>query len=125
MEELFKTLGDENRLRILNLLINDKLLCVCEIEIILEMTQSNVSRHLSKLKNIGIITPEKENQWVHYKISNKFKEENDLLFDFLQQKFKNNVIYLKDLNRYHKYRINNLSCQVIVKEKNRVLNIIR
>ncbi|WP_459253875.1 ArsR family transcriptional regulator [Haloimpatiens myeolchijeotgali] len=30
-------------------------LCVCEIEVLLEMTQSNVSTHLSKLKNISII----------------------------------------------------------------------
>ncbi|WP_199172686.1 metalloregulator ArsR/SmtB family transcription factor [Petrotoga sp. 9PWA.NaAc.5.4] len=44
MEELFKSLGDENRLRILNLLMQQQELCVCELEVLLEMTQSNVSK---------------------------------------------------------------------------------
>ena len=50
---------DENRIRILNLMLNAEL-CVCEIETILEMTQSNASRHLAKLKSAGIITSSKE-----------------------------------------------------------------
>ena len=125
MVELFKILADANRLRILNLLMNDKLLCVCEIEIILELSPSNALRHLSKLEDLGIITPIVEDEWIHYKINVKFKENNDLLFDFLYLKFKTNVIYLKDLNRYHKYKVNSLSCIVIEKDKNKVLNIIK
>ncbi|WP_273480945.1 ArsR family transcriptional regulator, partial [Acetivibrio straminisolvens] len=35
--EIFKALGDENRIRILNLLIRQEL-CVCEIETVLDMT---------------------------------------------------------------------------------------
>ncbi len=46
---MFKALSDENRLRIMSLLIREEL-CVCEIEVILELSQSNVSRHLNKLK---------------------------------------------------------------------------
>lgn len=125
MVELFKTLANSNRLRILNLLINDKLLCVCEIEIILELTHSNALRHLSILENLNVITPVLEDDWTHYKINKEFRENNDLLFDFLYSKFKTNVIYLKDLNRYHKYKVNNLSCKVIEQDKNKVLNIIK
>ena len=46
--QMLKALGDETRIRIVNIL-RDGPLCVCEIESILEITQSNASRHLSKL----------------------------------------------------------------------------
>ena len=42
--EIFKALGDENRIRILSLLIRQEL-CVCEIETVPDMTQSNASRN--------------------------------------------------------------------------------
>ena len=69
--EILKALGDENRIRILNLLIRQEL-CVCEIETLLDMTQSNASRHLNKLKSAGVITSEKKSQWVYYRVDNKF-----------------------------------------------------
>ncbi len=40
--DLFKTLSDENRLRILQLLLKNEL-CVCELESILNLKQSNLS----------------------------------------------------------------------------------
>lgn len=56
--DIFKALADENRLRIISLLLT-KELCVCEIEASLEMSQSNVSRHLTKLKTSGIVDSRK------------------------------------------------------------------
>ena len=56
--EIFKALGDENRIRILNLLIRQEL-CVCEIETVLDMTQIKASKTLNKLKG-GVITSEKK-----------------------------------------------------------------
>ena len=37
-------------------------LCVCDIEAVLQLTQSNVSRHLTILKNAGIIKSYKNAQ---------------------------------------------------------------
>ena len=71
MLEIFKAMADENRLRIINILMNYEL-CVCELEVILNMTQSNVSRHLAKLKNGGIISSTKYAQWIHYKLDEDF-----------------------------------------------------
>ncbi len=88
--EIFKALGDENRIRILNLLMREEL-CVCEIETMLGMTQSNASRHLNKLKNAGIITSDKKSQWVYYGINNEFIKENNLLYEFLKNKINENV----------------------------------
>jgi len=66
--DIFKALSDENRLRILNLLRNGEL-CVCDIEAVLNIKQSNASRHLNRLKTTKIILPEKKSQWVYYRLN--------------------------------------------------------
>jgi len=124
MIDIFKALGDENRLRILNLLIKDEL-CVCEIEVILDMTQSNVSRHLSKLKKTGIISSSKDAQWVHYKASNEFMNNDQLLFRYLKEKFISKDVFTNDGRRYKKYKENNMNCQCITEDKDKVQNIIK
>jgi ArsR family transcriptional regulator len=96
--EIFKALGDKNRIRILNLLIRQEL-CVCEIETMLNMTQSNASRHLNKLKTSGVITSEKKSQWVYYRIDNKFIEENNLLYEFIKNKTVENTQLQRDVER--------------------------
>ncbi|NOZ62314.1 MAG: winged helix-turn-helix transcriptional regulator [Calditrichaeota bacterium] len=68
LSELFKALGDKNRLRIINLL-KQRSLCVCEITEILKLAPSTVSRHLSILKNIGIIKDKKDRKWVNYSLN--------------------------------------------------------
>lgn len=124
MEELFKSLGDENRLRILNLLIQQQELCVCELEVLLEMTQSNVSRHLSKLKTTGIISSSKDAQWVYYKINPEFKKENELLYRYLKEKFQENSLFIDDIERYKKYKEHNINCHRIKDDKKYVLKIL-
>ena len=65
VSEVLKALADPNRLRILNLL-HDQTLCVCDIEAILELNQSNLSRHLSKLKQAGIVKAHKQALFTYY-----------------------------------------------------------
>jgi len=91
--DIFKALSEESRLRILALLMHDEM-CVCEIELCLKMTQSNVSRHLTALKSSGILDSYKQAQWAYYKISEKFKEENQSLWLYIVQK-------LQELPCYH------------------------
>lgn len=114
--ELFKALGDENRIRMLNLLIKEEL-CVCEIETVLCINQSNASRHLNKLKNAGILTSKKESQWVYYRISDKFIEENTLLYEFLKTKFANNEQLANDSKMLSKYKNSNLTCEHLKEDK--------
>ena len=64
---ILKALGDETRLSIVNVLRIENL-CVCEIEAILKSSQSNVSRHLAKLRDTRIIYSDKKSQWVYYGI---------------------------------------------------------
>lgn len=63
--KILKALADGNRIRILGL-IRKKKTCVCVIESTLKMTQSNVSRHLTKLKDAGLIVSEKKGQFAYY-----------------------------------------------------------
>src|SRR6056297_1740991 len=96
LAQLFKALADENRLRILNLLLNGEF-CVCELEIFLGLSQSNLSRHLGKLKTSGIIIAKKDGQWVHYLISEDFQNKAALLYEYLQQKLGKNTDFEKDV----------------------------
>ena len=82
MVNIFKALSDETRLRILALVWDDEL-CVCEIEGGLHLTQSNVSRHLTVLKNAGILTSCKQAQWAYYKKNDTFCNENAELCEYL------------------------------------------
>lgn len=95
MIDIFKALAEESRLRILALLMQDEM-CVCEIEECLKMTQSNVSRHLTALKNCGILDSYKQAQWTYYKVSDKFKDENQNLWLYLMQKLKESPSYQSD-----------------------------
>ena len=71
--KIFKALSDKNRLRIL-LMLTKKQLCVCEIQDILGVTVSTVSKHLSILRDIGFIVDEKEGKWVNYSLNTASKD---------------------------------------------------
>ena len=59
LEQCFKGLADQSRLRILNLLLQGEL-CVCDIRYVLEASQPNVSRHLTYLKSSGLVADRRE-----------------------------------------------------------------
>ncbi len=76
---ILKSLSDETRLRIVNLLF-EKELCVCDIMEVLEVTQTKASRHLIYLKNAGLVSDRKQAQWVYYSL---IKESNEKLISIL------------------------------------------
>ncbi len=76
---ILKSLSDETRLRIVNLLF-EKELCVCDIMEVLEITQTKASRHLIYLKNAGLVSDRKQAQWVYYSL---IKESNEKLISIL------------------------------------------
>jgi ArsR family transcriptional regulator len=67
MERFFQALGDNTRLRLLNLM-GDQELCVCYFVEILGQSQPKISRHLAYLRNAGIVTPRRDGKWMHYRI---------------------------------------------------------
>ncbi len=66
MDDFFKVLADETRLRCLALIYENQALCVCELIHALELPQSKVSRHLSLIKLNKLIIDRREGQWVIY-----------------------------------------------------------
>jgi len=64
---LFKALGDETRLRIVALLSHGEL-CVCHVESALGLSQPNASRHLTVLKNAGVVDHRRQGNWVYYRL---------------------------------------------------------
>lgn len=85
-EIIFKALSDKSRLRIIKML-QRKSLCVCEITEILNLATSTVSKHLSILRDAGLITDEKDKKWINYKINPNPKDNmvsTALLFVQLQ-----------------------------------------
>ena len=73
MRELLKVLkavSDKNRLRILKML-EQKEMCVCELSAALGVTQPSVSKHMSLLKEAGLVCDERNGQWIDYKLCNE------------------------------------------------------
>ena len=62
-----KALSDPARLRIVALLKQGEL-CVCQLEVALKLSQTNVSRHLAILRQAGLVTDRREGRWVYYSL---------------------------------------------------------
>jgi ArsR family transcriptional regulator len=98
LEQYFKALGDNNRLRILNLLLHGEL-CVCDIQFVLENTQPNISRHLSYLKNSGMVLDRRDGFRIFYRLAEQPGTTQKLLFQFLRDAFKNQEELQQDTKR--------------------------
>jgi ArsR family transcriptional regulator, arsenate/arsenite/antimonite-responsive transcriptional repressor len=106
---IMKALADETRLRILNILKYGEL-CVCELEILLDINQSNASRHLNKLTNARIVEYYKKAQYVYY----KFNEETLREYKFISEIINNETVKIekcnKDIARLQEYKNSNITC---------------
>ena len=68
LEQLFKALADETRLRILGLLLTGEV-CVCHIHESLRISQPKASRHLAYLRRAGMVDTRREGVWIHYRLA--------------------------------------------------------
>jgi ArsR family transcriptional regulator len=73
--KLFKALADETRLRMLSLLATREM-CVCEVMVALDLTQSTASHHLGILETVGLVRHRKMGKWVFYRLSNSSQFKN-------------------------------------------------
>ena len=62
---LMKLMGDRTRLLMLKLLESNEC-CVCEFVGIFKVSQSAISQHLRKLKDLGLLKENRRGQWVFY-----------------------------------------------------------
>lgn len=81
----FKLLSDETRLRIMVLLFHNEF-CVCQITGITGISQPNVSKHLARLRDMGIVKDERKEQYIFYSLNIE-----DKLFEDILEKIIDNV----------------------------------
>jgi len=108
--EIFKALADETRIRMLNLLIKGEL-CVCDIEYILNIKQSNASRHLNKLKLAGLILAIKKSQWVYYRINEEIFLKYPFLLAFINDELGKISVFEQDLLHLMEHKDRGVSCK--------------
>ncbi len=62
--KVMKALSDPNRVKIIKLL-QQKEMCVCDLQGALEIAQPTVSKHLKILEESGLVNFRKEGLWVN------------------------------------------------------------
>ncbi|MCL4705626.1 metalloregulator ArsR/SmtB family transcription factor [bacterium] len=68
--DLLKALGDETRLRLAHLFLQtNEDICVCEMVDTLKLPQYQISKHLTILKNAGLLHASRKGTWVYYSLN--------------------------------------------------------
>lgn len=65
LELVLKAAADPTRTRILKMLEGGGL-CVCQVQIVLGLAPSTVSKHLSILKTAGLVEDRRDGKWIEY-----------------------------------------------------------
>ncbi len=68
LELVLKAAGDPTRTRILKLLERGGL-CVCQVQAVLGLAPSTVSKHLAILKNAGLVEDRRDGKWIQYSLA--------------------------------------------------------
>jgi len=83
--QIFLAGSDTSRLRILHLIMSQGEMCISDLERILEFTQAKTSRHLIYLKNSGILSARKHNQWVFYQVKDEVMDILKQMMEFVKR----------------------------------------
>jgi ArsR family transcriptional regulator len=92
--EFFKAVSDITRLRIVNLLLHYSTINVNDLTQILNLPQSNISRHLAILRKSGWLLFNRRDKWVYYKINPDLNRQLLMVF---KEMFKNYLQLETDL----------------------------
>ncbi len=104
LTDLFKSLSDPTRLKIL-FILSQSSHCVCELTALLKEPQSKISKHLSKLRDLGFIQSERNGQFIYYSLHN----DHALLESFIRALL-NHASQFPELNGLTTQSIN-ITCQ--------------
>ena len=95
----FDVLGDETRRRILALLVAEAELCVCELHVALDMHQPKVSRHLSVLRDSGVLSVRRQGTWIYYRLHSQLPVWVLSLLNLLEDVWQRNPVCQQDRQR--------------------------
>lgn len=102
--KIFNALADETRLRIMALLIHGGELCVCDLTEALGLPQSTVSRHVSRLKNAGLISSRRQGVWTYYRLSDDPATLDQHLLAALEQRLAPAPVAVRDRTALEEFR---------------------
>jgi len=75
-----KALSDETRCRIAWALAEEDL-CVCELSDALGVSQSTLSNHLAKMRDIGLLETRKDGTWIYYALAEGLRDQMSAIFE--------------------------------------------
>ena len=67
---LLKALGDPVRLRLMSLIAShqDGEACICDLNVVFDLSQPTISHHLKVLHEVGLLERDKRGVWVYYRV---------------------------------------------------------
>jgi len=95
-EQVFRALSDQSRIRILHLILRNKEMCITDLEQVLGFTQTKTSRHLGYLRNTGLVSSRKLDQWVYYSLKEESADLMTQLFKYMER----DALLLQDAETY-------------------------
>jgi ArsR family transcriptional regulator, arsenate/arsenite/antimonite-responsive transcriptional repressor len=99
--ELFRALSDETRMRIMVLLSGGES-CVCQIEEALELSQTKVSRHLTVLRQAGLVKTKRDGVWMYYSLSRPRNCLEEKIFACFKECLRKEEGFKKDMRNMKK-----------------------
>jgi ArsR family transcriptional regulator, arsenate/arsenite/antimonite-responsive transcriptional repressor len=76
--KITKALSDPQRVRAL-LSLRKGELCVCQIIELLSLAPSTISKHMSILKQAGLVSSRKDSRWVYYRLTDADKCDKNIV----------------------------------------------
>jgi ArsR family transcriptional regulator len=98
ISSLLRAAGEPTRIRILNLLQGNGV-CVCDLQAVLGLPQSTVSRHLGALRNRGLVVAERRGTRVCYSMATASSAQERAFLRFLRTACPHEAQLRRDLER--------------------------
>nr|EAK3301835.1 helix-turn-helix transcriptional regulator [Campylobacter hyointestinalis] len=89
---IISAINDESRVLILYHLLKYQELCVCDLQKLLNMGQSRLSRHLKILKDAGFLYVKHKGTWAYYGINNELSKLHSDLFENIKNLDIDNIV---------------------------------
>jgi ArsR family transcriptional regulator, arsenate/arsenite/antimonite-responsive transcriptional repressor len=98
LDQLFKAVSDPTRLRLLNLLRLGSI-CVCDLQTVLQIPQSTVSRHLAGLRHTGLVVDCRSGNKVIYSLATAITPQIVAIYELLNKSCPRDAVMKADIAR--------------------------
>lgn len=99
--QIYRCFCDRTRLRILHLLTRSPL-CVCHFQDILDEPQVKISKHLAYLRSRGMVTTERDQNWIIYSLPKRRADELERNLKCLQDCVQTDPAFKRDVEKLSK-----------------------